>query len=172
MTDEIRKRNAWSWNCVYAVWGVALAGQLALLFLLPTGKIGWLVLLGWGMFAPSAVLGWAPIFVLQCRGGVAKRRSYVHTTQLVTSGPYAIVRHPQYLAGDFLAVAVICITQHWGALAAGAIAVVTNRISMRKADRDLIAKFGEPYRDYMARVPRASLLFGLVRWIRRTPVRR
>ena len=42
---------------------------------------------------------------------------------------------------------------------------VANRLSMIEADRDLVAKFGEPYTEYMASVPRAGLLFGLWRWI-------
>lgn len=163
MPREDSHRSNVGWMLIYAVWGIALAGVLALLFLLPTGRIGWLVLAGWGVFGISAVLGWVPIFALRRRGGVAKRRSYVHTTQLVTTGLYAIVRHPQYLAGDFIAVAVMCITQHWSTIVVGGIAVVTNRLSMRKADRDLLDKFGEPYREYMGRVPRASLLLGFVR---------
>jgi len=155
------------WMALYAIWGVALAAVLSLLFLLPLGNVRWLVHVGWASFAISALLGWAPILVFHRRGGVPKRQSYVHTTQLVTSGPYAIVRHPQFLAGDFIAVAVMCITQHWGAIAAGVIAIVTNRLSMRKADRDLVERFGEPYREYMERAPRASLLVGLWRWARR-----
>jgi len=169
MSDVPARRSGWKWMALYAVWGVALAAQIVFLFLLPAGRIGWLVLVGWGVFGVSAVLGWVPIFLFRRRGGVARKRSYVHTTELVTSGLYAIVRHPQYLAGDYIAVAVMCITQHWAALVAGGVAVVTNRLSMIKADRDLGAKFGDPYREYMARVPRASLLVGLWRWVRRRP---
>jgi len=167
MTEAKEGRDRAGWATLYAVWGVSLAAQIALLFLLPTGRVGWLVLFGWAVFAVSAVLGWLPIFLFRRRGGVAKRRSYVHTTQLVTTGLYAVVRHPQYLAGDCLVVAVMCITQHWAALVAGGIAIAANRLTMIKADRDLVAKFGEPYRAYMARVPRASLLLGLWRWTRR-----
>jgi len=161
-----QRRTTWVWTSLYAVWGVALAAVLVLLFLLPPGGVGWLVHVGWGVFAISALLGWLPIFVFRRRGGIPKRKSYIHTTRLVTSGPYAVVRHPQYLAGDFIAVAVMCITQHWGAIVAGALAVVTNRLSMRKADRDLVERFGDPYREYMDRVPRASLVVGVCRWIR------
>jgi protein-S-isoprenylcysteine O-methyltransferase Ste14 len=59
---------------------------------------------------------------------------------------------------------VMCITQHWAALVTGAVAILTNRLGMIKADRDLVAKFGKPYREYMARVPGASLVVGLWRW--------
>lgn len=172
MTEAKEGRGHADWMALYPVWGVALAVQIALLFLLPKGRVGWLVACGWAAFAVSAVLGWFPIFLFHRHGGVTKRRSYVHTTQLVTTGLYAIVRHPQFLAGDCLALAVMCITQHWGTLVAGGIAIAADRLSMIKADRDLVAKFGEPYREYMAHVPRASLLVGTWRWVRRLRHRR
>ena len=166
VADRTKNRAHLMWTALYGVWGVALGAQIVFLFLFPGGSIRWLRYVGWGVFAVSAFLGWAPIFVFRRRGGVARRRSYVHTTQLVTTGLYSIVRHPQYLAGDFIAVAVMCITQHWATFVAGAVAIVTNRLSMVKADRNLVGKFGEPYRDYMSRVPRASLLLGLWRRFR------
>ena len=155
------------WTVCFAVFGVAMAAQLCLLFLLPTGRSSWLGGLGWGLFALSAVLGWSPIVALRRRGAVPKGRSYVHTTHLVTSGPYAVVRHPQFLAGDLLAAAVMCITQHWATVLPGVVGIAANRLSMFAADRDLLVKFGEPYAEYMARVPRASLLVGSWRWLRR-----
>ena len=167
MTRDGRKREGPVWTAIFAVWGLALGAQIVFLFLLPAGRISWLVFAGWGVFGVSAVLGWVPIFLFRRRGRVAKGSAYIRTTQLVTSGLYAIVRHPQYLAGDYIAVAVMCITQHWATLVAGAVAIIGNRLSMLKADRGLIEKFGEPYREYMDRVPRASLLIGLIRWIRR-----
>jgi protein-S-isoprenylcysteine O-methyltransferase Ste14 len=90
------------------------------------------------------------------------------TTRLVTSGLYAIVRHPQYLAGDFLVLAIAAIVQHWVTLPIAALAIVTNRLSMRRADRELIRRFGAAYREYMDTVPPASLLLGLWRMVRRS----
>jgi protein-S-isoprenylcysteine O-methyltransferase Ste14 len=170
MSDVARRSGHPISVVLYCILGVALVAQLALLFLLPTGRVEWLQIVGWGVFALSAVFGWVPIFVFRRHGGVAKGRTYIHTTQLVTSGLYAIVRHPQFLAGDLIAVAVMCITQHWAALVTGAAAIVSNRLTMIKADRDLVAKFGEPYREYMARVPGASLVVGL--WRRAHRLRR
>ena len=158
----IDRAHRW-WMALYAVWSCTLVGELVLLFLRPAGAIGWLRWLGWALFAISAILGWVPIFAFHRRGGVGKGKSYVHTTELVTSGLYALVRHPQYLAGDFIVAATICITQWWPTAAIGAVAIATNRLSMVKADRDLVAKFGAPYRRYMRSVPRASLVVGFWR---------
>lgn len=91
------------WIILYSILGVAMAAQLSLLFLLPIGRVGWLVPVGWILFVLSAVLGWLPVLVFRRHGHVAKGRSYIHTTQLVTTGLYAIVRHPQFVAWDFLA---------------------------------------------------------------------
>jgi len=167
MPETGQGRSGRLWGLLFGVFGAAMAAQICLFFVLPVGRVVWLVGLGWGLFALSAVLGWVPMLVLRSRGGVAKGKSYVHTTRLVTSGPYAFVRHPQFVGADLLAVAVVCITQHWAALLVSAIGIAANRWSMRAADRDLMAKFGQPYREYMARVPRASLLVGSSRWARR-----
>jgi protein-S-isoprenylcysteine O-methyltransferase Ste14 len=119
------------------------------------------------LFGLSAVLGWLPIFFFRRHGGVTKGKSYMHTTALVTHGPYALVRHPQYLAGDLLALAIICIVQHWSVIVAGAVGIAANRLTIRKADRDLIDKFGDPYREYTTRVPGTNLILGVWRWVRR-----
>ena len=163
---EGRARGIPQWIVLYSVYGIAMVAQVCLLFLLPTGRIGWLIRAGWVLFALSAVLGWLPILTFRRHGRVAKGKSYIHTTQLVTSGLYRIVRHPQYLASDFLAVAVMCITQHWGAYLAGAMAIAINHITMIKADRDLVEKFGASYREYMHEVPRWNPLVRLWRWRR------
>jgi len=154
------------WILLYSVYGVAMVAQLCLLFLLPAGRIGWLIHVGWALFALSAILGWFPILAFRRHGRVAKGRSYIHTTELVTSGLYAIVRHPQFLASDFLAAAVMCITQHWGVYLAGVVGIGANHLTMIKADRDLVEKFGEPYGEYMQQVPRWNPLIGLWRWAR------
>jgi len=155
------------WIILWTVLGVALVAELALLFVLPSGPLRWLRITGCVLFGLSAVFGWLPIFFFRLHGGVAKGKSYTHTTALVTRGPYAILRHPQYLACDLLALAVICILQHWSVIVAGVVAIAANRLTITKANRDLIGKFGDPYREYMKRVPGTNLILGLWRWIRR-----
>ena len=161
-----RPHRRWRLSLLDVVYGVAMAAQASLIFLYPDGDLTWLVLAGWGLFAVSAVLGWLPIFTFRRRGHVAKGKSYIHTTSLVTTGIYAVVRHPQFLAGDFLAVAVMCITQRWPAYLVGAVAVAVNRWTMVKADRNLVARFGGTYEEYARRVPRTNLLLGAIRWLR------
>jgi len=167
MAGGATKREGALWIILWTVLGVALVAELALLFVIPSGPLRWLRITGCVLFGLSAVFGWLPIFFFRRHGGVAKGKSYMHTTALVTRGPYAIIRHPQYLAFDLLALAIICILQHWSVIVAGVVAIAANRLTITKANRDLIGKFGDDYREYMQRVPGTNLILGLWRWIRR-----
>jgi len=172
MTGKTTQREGAFWIILWTVLSVALVAELILLFLLPSGPLRWLRIFGCVLFGLSAVFGWLPIFFFRRHGDVAKGKSYMHTTALVTRGPYAIIRHPQYLAGDLLALAIICILQHWSVIVAGVVGIAANHLTIMKADRDLISKFGDSYREYMQRVPGTNLILGLWRWIRRASLTR
>jgi protein-S-isoprenylcysteine O-methyltransferase Ste14 len=102
-----------------AVLGVVLAvaavAQIIFPFVLYNQDgVDWVRNLGWIVLAVSGVLGWLPIYTLRRKGGVAKGESYVQTTELVDSGIYGIVRHPQYLAGVLMNLALALIAQlYW-----------------------------------------------------------
>jgi protein-S-isoprenylcysteine O-methyltransferase Ste14 len=56
-----------------------------------------LAYVGVGLYVFSGlVLGCLPIIEFRRRGGVGKGESYIHTTKLVDTGIYSVVRHPQY----------------------------------------------------------------------------
>jgi len=132
MTGKTTQREGAFWIILWTVLSVALVAELVLLFLLPSGPLRWLRIFGCVLFGLSAVFGWLPIFFFRRHGGVARRKSYMYTTALVTRGPYALIRHPQYLAGDLLALAVICITQHWSVIVAGVVGIASNRLTIMK----------------------------------------
>lgn len=74
--------------------------------------------------------------------------------ELCTAGPYALVRHPMYLAIDLLALGV-AIWVPSVAIIIGAVAlVVGGDVRAREEERVLLKFFGERYRDYMGRVRR------------------
>ena len=122
--------------------------------------------IGWGIWLLSAYLGIAPIFVLRRRGEVAAGKSYVHTTRLVDTNIYGVVRHPQYLAGICLSLAMIFMAQHWVIALLGILSIVMFAIDAKEADRQGIEKFGTAYQAYMKRVPQIDLVVGLWRRIR------
>ena len=43
------------------------------------------------------IFGMLPTVEFRKKGGVKKGKSYIHTTKLVDTGIYSIVRHPQYV---------------------------------------------------------------------------
>ena len=122
--------------------------------------------IGWGIWALSAVFGIAPIFILRSKGGVGKGKSYVETTHLVDCSLYAIVRHPQYLAGILFNLSMMLLAQHWLVILLGIISAVLIYIDIQLADRDGVVKFGDEYRQYMQRVPQVNFILGVIRLIK------
>jgi protein-S-isoprenylcysteine O-methyltransferase Ste14 len=127
-----------------------------------------LFIIGWVVWAFGMVLVMAPIAMFPRRGGVAKGKSFVNTTQLVDTGIYAIVRHPQYTGGIY---AIFLTTflwyPHWLFAVLGAVGTAVVYMGCREEDQRLIAKFGDAYVDYMKRVPRMNVFLGLYRWLKR-----
>ncbi|HUT98748.1 MAG TPA: isoprenylcysteine carboxylmethyltransferase family protein [bacterium] len=151
---------------VHAAFFLVVGGQIALVFILePHWNVSWLRWVGYAMWGLSVVLGWLPIFIFRRRGGVEKGESYTSTQRMVTTGLYAVVRHPQFLALILLGVAAALLTPHWATIAGAAVISVTIYIVMLSSDRRLVEKFGDEYRDYERRVPRANILWGLVKLI-------
>jgi len=156
------------WPFVWGAWSVLIVLQIILSFFL-YNQAGLPVLkhIGWITLAVSAVFGWLPILVFRKKGGVPKGKSYIQTTVLVDSGIYAVVRHPQYLAGVLINLALMLITQHWLIAMIGVVAMVLNYFIALKADQELIEKFDYDYKRYMQKVPRMNFLVGLIRLVGR-----
>jgi len=73
--------------------------------------------------------------------------------RLATAGPYARVRHPQYVG--FIVIMLGFLLQ-WPTLVTlimFPVLVVTYVVLARSEERDALAEFGEEYRQYMARTP-------------------
>jgi protein-S-isoprenylcysteine O-methyltransferase Ste14 len=81
---------------------------------------------------------------------VVTRRA--HT--LVTLGPYRWVRHPFYGAVALLIVAIALIAANWFVLVTGAVVFVLLAVRSRTEEAMLLARFGEPYREYRQRTGR------------------
>jgi protein-S-isoprenylcysteine O-methyltransferase Ste14 len=142
--------------------------QIVLAFILRQPGSGVLRWVGWVLWWAGAVFGWLPIFALLRKGNVPKGKSYVHTTQLVDTGVYAIVRHPQMgTAWLLMSVALMLITQHWLSVVLGISAMVLVYLDLLKADHRLVEKFGDAYSLYMERVPRVNFALGIARLIAR-----
>lgn len=110
-----------------------------------------LKILGWlGALASFAFFLWSVAHL-----GV--RRSFLYRSledELITEGPYGVVRHPQFLAA--------ILTCFFGSLIYSSYFAFVNVIVFAMAlwvlsileERELVAHFGDLYREYMRRVPR------------------
>jgi protein-S-isoprenylcysteine O-methyltransferase Ste14 len=143
---------------------IAMVGQIILAFVFynEDGNVA-IINLGWVILWISAIFGWLPIFTFKKYGGVKKGESYIQTSVLVDRGVYAIVRHPQYLAGILIGLALPLISQHWLVAVLGVIAIVVTYVNTFDEEASNITKFGDEYRQYMKRVPRLNFLLGILR---------
>jgi protein-S-isoprenylcysteine O-methyltransferase Ste14 len=110
---------------------VIVAGALA------AGAGAWLRV--WG----AASLGYATVHHGQMQGG-----------GLVAGGPYRYVRNPLYLGGWLMFLAMALIMPPSGALVALVLITVHFLRLILGEEAFLSAKLGEPYREYLAKVPR------------------
>jgi protein-S-isoprenylcysteine O-methyltransferase Ste14 len=148
--------------------GALTVVQIILAFLLYQPGLEILQWAGWICLWTAGLFGVLPIITLRQKGGVPKGKSYVHTTVLVDSDIYTIVRHPQGgVAGLLINLGVILITRHWLVIALGVVALALTYIDTFKEDRYYIDKFGDDYLRYVQRVPRVNLVAGVIRLLRR-----
>jgi protein-S-isoprenylcysteine O-methyltransferase Ste14 len=73
---------------------------------------------------------------------------------LVTTGPYAWVRHPFYVSAALAILANSLVTANWFVFVTGLIAFTLLVIRCRKEEENLIARFGEAYGAYARRTGR------------------
>ncbi len=69
--------------------------------------------------------------------------------KLVTHGIYRWVRHPLYTIASFLFVAFGMMVDNWFIAAMGMLTFIVMAIRTPKEEANLIAKFGDEYREYM-----------------------
>ena len=73
---------------------------------------------------------------------------------LVTTGPYRWVRHPLYTSAALVIVGNSLVAANWFIFVVGCVALLLLVIRTRKEEQNLIARFGDDYRNYMQRTGR------------------
>jgi len=137
---------------------------IGLYLLSEVSQIKILAYTGVGLYVFSGIVfGMLPTFEFRKKGGVKKGKSYIHTTKLVDTGIYSIVRHPQYITFILWAIAGMLLFQHWIVICLGIPVIPFTYIDLINADKDGIKKFGDEYKKYMQKVPRANFLIGVIR---------
>jgi len=74
--------------------------------------------------------------------------------RLVTGGPFALCRNPMYLGHIIFLAGLALSLQSWLAAALAVGTAVWFQFRVRRDERRLEERFGEPYREYAARVKR------------------
>jgi len=126
-----------------------------------------LAYVGVGLYIFSGIVfGMLPVMEFRKKGGVKKGKSYIQTNKLVDTGIYSIVRHPQFTTWMLWAIAGMLLFQHWIIILLGILIIPLTYIDLLRADKRLIEKFGDDYKQYMQKVPRANFLLGIIRLLR------
>ncbi len=73
---------------------------------------------------------------------------------LVTTGPYRWIRHPFYLSVALAVIANSLTAANWFLFITGGLVFLLLVIRCRKEEENLVARFGDRYRDYMDRTSR------------------
>ena len=130
-------------------------------------QIEFLAYAGVALYGLSGIVfGMLPVLEFRKKGRVIKGKSYIHTTQLVDSGIYSIVRHPQFVTFILWAFAGMLLFQHWIIVLLGIPIITLTYIDLIRADKSSIEKFGEDYKASMKKVPRANFLLGIIRQLK------
>lgn len=122
--------------------------------------------IGWVLWWTAAFFGIVPIITFRRKGNVKKGKSYMHTTTLVDTGVYSIVRHPQNgVAWLLINLGLMFIAQHWLVVITGFASMVFAYLDLYKEEQRCKIKFGDEYNRYMTKVPRVNFLLGIAREI-------
>lgn len=134
------------------MWAIVLLGAVVFFWLVPKGAVLSERTYSWFLIFPALVYG-LYFYVTALAANHSPAVSAASVKQLVTSGPYASVRHPIYSADIVLS---------WGLffafpslrLLVTVVWATTIFVYWAKLEEEaLVAKFGEEYRSYRSRVP-------------------
>lgn len=134
-------------------------------FFLHDPAIKQIVYVAWVILGIGLVLIFWSIAVLLSRGEPERRDGWTQTTALVTTGIYAVVRHPLYLGWALMYISVMLFSQHWiifllGLLGIGCMCWIT-----KQEDQHLIERFGTAYENYIHSVPSMNIFSGIIRFL-------
>jgi len=166
MSAETSSQSAVSWKdfILVCVYGPLILLQIVLAITshnylgLTCALIGGLI-----FFLLFLIVGALPRYEFKKRGGVGEGKSYIHTTTVVDTGIYAIVRHPQFLSWILLSLALAFLSQYWLSVLCVVPVTVLIYVEALREDKSNCEKFGNDYKEYMQRVPRLNPLVGIFR---------
>jgi len=104
-------------------------------------------IISWILLILSAYFGLAGFLLLKRKG--KSTRNFENTTVLVKSGVYSLIRHPLYFSLFLLGTGVMMKDPDLPALILGVINLVAVYLTSITEEKEMIEKFGEPYKEYV-----------------------
>jgi protein-S-isoprenylcysteine O-methyltransferase Ste14 len=102
-------------------------------------------------------------FCLLAKQGGRGSQALVRARCFVRRGPYAVIRHPQYLGYTLLSWGFALLSGHWVAYALGVASSAFFYLQALQEEAYCLPQFGATYDQYRQRVPRYNILWGIAR---------
>ena len=154
---QLKPPKLFAWLASAVTVSLIIVGQF-----LPRGDNPYLRGTGVFVLLLAGVFIFAPFYLLAKYGGMNDGRTYMQA-RIVDRGLYAIIRHPQYLGYIFLACGFALLSQHWVAVLLAVAGVTLFYLQAVREERYCLAQLGEPYKQYLRRVPRFNIVVGMMR---------
>lgn len=172
MSDTGNEGGSYSWREDPLLWAYTLLLLVPVIMSIARYNyygLAYLVYAGWALMALSIIIIFIAGGEFRRSGGAPEGESIVHTTVLVETGVYSVVRHPQYLGFLLIVAALVALSQHpFSVICAAAGCVLFYRDILREEQMSS-SRLGEDYRRYMERVPRLNIIRGIYRRSSRGP---
>jgi protein-S-isoprenylcysteine O-methyltransferase Ste14 len=120
-----------------------------------------LLYVGYALFAFAAFLVIFSFVGLRHKG--KPKSGWEHTTLLIDSGVFQIVRHPLYLGTAIWTIGIMLVIQSVPSTILGLVAIFCFWMASKGEEEFNIKKFGQGYQEYMREVPRWNVFKGLGR---------
>jgi protein-S-isoprenylcysteine O-methyltransferase Ste14 len=104
-------------------------------------------IISWILLILSAYFGITGFLLLKRKGNPAG--NIENTSVLVKSGIYSLIRHPLYFSLFLLGTGVMMKDPDLRALISGIVNLVAIYFTSLTEEKEMVEKFGEPYKDYM-----------------------
>jgi len=153
MTKEETSQIGTSWKGNILFWGYSILMGLPIILgfiFFNYYRLDFVMYAGWLVLAFSVVIILVAGYEFK-KEGAPKGRSVVHTTVLVDSGVYAVIRHPQYLGFIMVVFAFVLMSQHWLSLISSIAGSILFYGDILKEEQSNIEKFGDDYKRYICR---------------------
>ena len=118
-----------------------------------------LMYIGYALFVPAAAFVISSFVSLKHKG--KPESGWEHTTTIINSGVFRVVRHPLYLGTAIWTVGIMLVVQSIPSTILGIIAIFCFWMASKKEDEFNIGKFGAEYQEYMGEVSRWNAFPGL-----------